>query len=673
MNGHPTDWQIIYDGSSDHPPVAIPLRAGPLSVLYEEGALRYIKHGSIEIVRMIYPAVRDHNWGTAIPVISGKSISQTDKSFAISFECRYRHNEIDFTSVNTITGSPEGVIVFSMKGNANRSFLRNRIGLCVLLPLRECTGRKCLIEDVNGKKNQSVFPFHISPHQPAKDMKSVSWDINGMVKARLDFKGEVFEIEDHRNWTDASFKIYGTPLELPFPVEVKKGEEMEQSISLTVNTAGGAGTESLSDDKVHINYDDQGRPLPAIKSLDGKINIYYDDQGIPLPAIGTSLNGPLLSKVQCNRLIDAGFDHLRVELDLSRDGWKETWDKQIDQFRLLALPLELVLFTDDRYEGPLASFAQHWKKVPADIDAIILFHLNNKTTPSRLSEYGRRILGEIPVRKGIGGGTNAYFAELNRERADPGLVDFVAFSVNPQVHASDNRSVTETPEAQWWAIRSAKEYFGGIPVRVSPVTMKPRFNPNATGAEPKVEPGSLPSTADRRQMSLFAATWTVASIKRMALAGADGLTFFEPAGLHGIMDSPETDPVRHLFPVPGNSIFPVYHVLRQILQMKTGVVIRADSPDPLSWDMLVIKDANGIKIIVANFTNNKREVDLPFDFGACALSYLDETSFPDAWFNTSALDGRAFSVTPRSGKVSLSLKPYGIAFLNGLTNSGGVL
>ena len=35
--------------------------------------------------------------------------------------------------------------------------------------------------------------------------------------ANVAFDGDIFEMEDQRNWTDASYKIYSTPLRLPFP------------------------------------------------------------------------------------------------------------------------------------------------------------------------------------------------------------------------------------------------------------------------------------------------------------------------------------------------------------------------------------------------------------------------------------------------------------------------
>ena len=44
------------------------------------------------------------------------------------------------------------------------------------------------------------------------------------------------------------------------------------------------------------------------------------------------------------------------------------------------------------------------------------------------------------------------------------------------------------------------------------VTLRPRFNPNATGPEPEPRPGELPSQVDVRQMSLLGAT-TAASIR----------------------------------------------------------------------------------------------------------------------------------------------------------------
>ena len=47
-------------------------------------------------------------------------------------------------------------------------------------------------------------------------------------------------MEDQRNWTDASFKTYSTPLELPFPVELSAGEQIRQRFVLGLVVEHGA-------------------------------------------------------------------------------------------------------------------------------------------------------------------------------------------------------------------------------------------------------------------------------------------------------------------------------------------------------------------------------------------------------------------------------------------------
>ena len=111
---------------------------------------------------------------------------------------------------------------FRFDGRAQNSFLRNRIGLCTLHPIVECAGKACRVQHSDGSWEEGTFPLFISPHQPFKDIRALSWNPSERVHADIQFEGEVFEMEDQRNWTDASFKTYSTPLELPFPVELAR-------------------------------------------------------------------------------------------------------------------------------------------------------------------------------------------------------------------------------------------------------------------------------------------------------------------------------------------------------------------------------------------------------------------------------------------------------------------
>ena len=53
-----------YFGTEITPSEPIALRAGPLSLLYNDGMIRSIRFGENEIVRRVYMALRDQYWNT---------------------------------------------------------------------------------------------------------------------------------------------------------------------------------------------------------------------------------------------------------------------------------------------------------------------------------------------------------------------------------------------------------------------------------------------------------------------------------------------------------------------------------------------------------------------------------------------------------------------------------
>src|SRR4051794_871857 len=57
---------VLRWGRTEDQPESLSLRAGPLSLRYEEGGLRYIRLGDREVLRRVYVAVRDRNWGTIL-------------------------------------------------------------------------------------------------------------------------------------------------------------------------------------------------------------------------------------------------------------------------------------------------------------------------------------------------------------------------------------------------------------------------------------------------------------------------------------------------------------------------------------------------------------------------------------------------------------------------------
>lgn len=216
---------------------------GTLVTGFEAGDLRYIALGNQEILRRVYIAVRDQVWGTVPPLLSNLMVSKSGSAFDITFDVDNKQADVDFFWHGKISGNTQGTIKFMMDGEARSTFTRSRIGFCVLHP-SQCRGVDCQIGHVTGKLETASFPSLIAPQRvvggqihpvyPFADIRTLQYEVKPGVRAEIRFEGDGFEMEDQRNWTDASFKTYCTPLHLPFPIEVPKGTRVSQSITLTL-------------------------------------------------------------------------------------------------------------------------------------------------------------------------------------------------------------------------------------------------------------------------------------------------------------------------------------------------------------------------------------------------------------------------------------------------------
>ena len=110
------------------------------------------------------------------------------------------------------------------------------------------------VEHVDGSKERAEFPSRISAYQPFFAVRALKHEFapGAFVTARLE--GDTFEMEDQRNWSDASFKTYVRPIGLPWPYELKAGQQLEQRVSLTIEgqTRAEARAKATGDTTVSI-------------------------------------------------------------------------------------------------------------------------------------------------------------------------------------------------------------------------------------------------------------------------------------------------------------------------------------------------------------------------------------------------------------------------------------
>ncbi|MEZ4515963.1 MAG: hypothetical protein R3C44_03665 [Chloroflexota bacterium] len=108
-----------------------------------------------------------------------------------------------------------------MDGEAASDFRYCRIGFCVLHPIEGIAGSSYQAETpdgmVYGELPKLIAPQTIrdgleEPLFPSCSNLIIATPTG--IKIRTDFEGDLFEMEDQRNWTDGSFKTYCTPLAL---------------------------------------------------------------------------------------------------------------------------------------------------------------------------------------------------------------------------------------------------------------------------------------------------------------------------------------------------------------------------------------------------------------------------------------------------------------------------
>jgi hypothetical protein len=558
------------------------------------GFLRKVMHGEIEILRAIYGAVRDQNWNTVEPKLAIRRFETRENQFYLQFDADCAASGVAFWWSGLIEADGPR-LTFQFIGKAKSTFRKNRIGLCVLHPIHGCAGSSCMTQDIDHDWANSSFPEKIAPHQPFKNLRGLRWWPGPGIEAEIRFSGEIFETEDQRNWTDASFKTYCTPLEQPYPVLIEEGTAVEQAVTLEIRSE---------------------RRFFSVRHEIPEIDL-ESDFDTPMPPLGLCVasHGQALTELELSRLRSLRLNHLRVDLHLAQPNWRTNYERAAAEALAIGAGLQVALFLTDDGHRELREFRDTIDL--AIIRSCLVFHEREISTSQNWLESAEALLeGSV-----VAGGTNAYFAELNRNRPPQGYP--AAYSINPQVHAFDDRTLIENLEAQSATIESALRLCPeGL--FLSPITLRPRFNPNATAE--LIEPeGELPSAVDRRQRMLVGACWTAGSLAALSRChGVTALTYFETTGWRGLMETSRGSPLSDRFGSAPNEIFPLFYVF-EFLAGATSVLALSAAPDGLAF--LGLRDASGSRrYIITNLETIPKRIRCRFSGSGLEVCFLSEAN-----------------------------------------------
>jgi hypothetical protein len=622
------------------------LRAGPATVLLDGIDLRYLRIGGTELVRRVYAAVRDIDWDTVPGVVSGLEIEESDEGFRVEFDVRHARREIEFEWHGTITGAHTGRVEYVFDGRAGSAFRFGRIGLCVHHPWRETAGARFTARTPAGEI-EGAFPDLIGPQSfdgkayaplfPSFDHLEVELTEGGRLV--FDFEGDLWETEDHRNWTDANFKTYSTPISFGPPPPLEPGQALRQRIVIApVDVSAGPP----SSGRVRL---DIGAPTTAV-----------------VPAVGLGQDRDLHVPDPREREVLAKLSprHLRVELRLDGD-WRSALVAAQETAAAAGAHLEVSLHLLERQADEIGDVAEALAAGPP-VDRVLVINGDSRTgTPSEVTRPELVTLAReelASVCEVFAGGTEIYFTEVNRTRTDMSGWDGLCFSITPQIHAFTDVDVVENLDAQAENVRSARAIAGRKHVIVSPITMRRRINFHAAGDPPPTPPGELPDSVDPRQSSLYGAAWTAGSLKYMSESGVSSVTYYEITGWRGVVERAGGSELPEKFrSVPGD-VFPLYHPLADAAEWHGAEVLTCTSSDQLTAVGLAVSTPDAARrVLVANLTPSDREVVVGPLHGELSLRRLHEATAAQAGSEPSAFRASSEAASA-SGELELTLAPY---------------
>ena len=546
--------------------------SGPWSLDVRGDELADLAFDKTVVLRAVKAVIRDRNWDTVPSQAVAVTVGAEAEADSLEVELRF----------SGLGGEFSGALRAEVCGNTLRvttelhtllPFERNRAGLVVLLPA-ETAGSVLSVRHADGSSEQSSLPDTIAPHQPALDIAALEWTHDG-IRSELAFEGDTFEMEDQRNWTDASFKIYSTPLSLPFPVSLAAGATVVQALELHVERIAVAAPTAP----------------PALL-----VPIVLCASTRAVPTIGTSAStGP---DPAADPTADPGI--LLVELDLAAANWRPLLIRAAAEAGTGLLDVRLI---SDDPRLIAAAIDELAPLAPARLGVFSpLTHVTEAagwralTTAAAAAHLDAQLVG----------GTRAHFTELNRNHERlPAELPSLSYSSTPQMHARERAQLVESVAIQRLTARDAVRIAAGRPIHLGPVTLRPRFNAVATAPPPPEPsdlahgsgPAHLEGATDPRQSSPALTAWLVASAAASSIDGIASLSFFEVSGPRGIAGHPAAEAFAWLRELSGQPLLDVDPA----------------TPPPAGVWMLAA-DVSGCPVaLVANLNSEPASVSLTLD------------------------------------------------------------
>ena len=367
------------------------IELGRLSFRLGRLEARYLCIDGVEVVRRLFVAIRDVEWGTARNAEDSQEVELAADTFCATMSalCRDSVHEIEFRWNGSLRGTSEGEVSFAFTGSAVQPFRYGRIGICVLHPPEFAGGTyRARTADgwIEGALAQIISPQLPGAHGFGEPLFAAFDELelrrSDGVGVRLELTGDLFELEDQRNWADASFKTYSTPLALGPQTAVPDREITQQVLLSPLGRAG------------------RRRPLRRGIATIELGSATAASEKLPHVGIGLDVAEDLWSPSTVRLLRVLRPAHLRADLHFGGD-WADRLRQAAVQAELLEASLELAV-TAGGDARVLGEFANRLAELEPRLARVLAFREGSVVTSAAdVARALDRSAGSRHVRAGV--------------------------------------------------------------------------------------------------------------------------------------------------------------------------------------------------------------------------------------------------------------------------------
>ena len=504
--------QALY-GCTQPLPACTALRAGALSFELIGGRFGPVHVNGHEVWHGLAFLYRDAGWGTPEPVFEQVHHQADAQGFVLELHGHISCAPTDVAGPAasdarialhlTVRASADGQLQLRAQATPSHPLRANRCGWVLMHPL-QAAGCRLEVQHVDGRISQSTFPEEVPAWPPFTAVRGLRHEYRPGHWAEALLPDEDYELEDQRNNADASFKTYSRSNFMPRPFVLAAGQPLVREMQLRLLGPAPSAAQLSSASTARLQW-------PPAK------------QTASLPRLGMAIT-PATSHCIEPWELDVlhqwrpAFLHLTLWTDALAGDVDWAGVRTLLQATGAGLRLDLCasegLGDGGAQDEALRQLAQQLARAGVSLASVAALPCGPRAAA---------LLREHFPGAAIGGGTAHFFAQLNRLETSGGE-DFMAFTVCPIVHGTDDHSMMHGLHSLPSMLATARRRHPARAWHIGPSWLPARASP--LGPQP-ASPGQQRTALarlDPRTRGLFGAAWLLGHLAAAGQAGVDALT-----------------------------------------------------------------------------------------------------------------------------------------------------